>query len=369
MKEDNNIVSKLKDTFKKFIHRQESSIIIALIVYVMFVSTVNGTFISSGNIFNIFRSSGFALIAIAGMTLVLITAGLDLSVGSVLALGGVVAGMVAQSGVPVYVAVLAGILVGAGIGCINGFIIVKVGIPPLIVTLGMQYVARGLVSVITKGVPVYPLPKSFMAIEQQKVFGIIPPVVIMALSIALIFHVILKHTTFGRSVYAVGGNEEAAKISGINTKKTKFYVYVITSALAGLAGVFMAARLGSGEAAAGTGYELTVICGAIIGGTSVLGGAGTIFGAVLGGLFMEVLTNSLTLMRISVYWQQLVVGAILILAVMLDQYKRNLMKKKSIQTKPVQSMAEAVKNSDLSSDKTDKDRGGVYDKEKFSTVR
>ena len=317
-------------TISNFMHRQESSIILALAVYILFVSFINSTFISSGNIFNIFRSSGFALISITGMTLILITAGLDLSVGSVLALGGVVSGMVAQAGLPVPLAILSGVLVGSLIGSINGLIIVRLGIPPLIVTLGMQYAARGLVSVITKGVPVYPLPKSFTAIEQVKLFGVVPTVVVVALSIAFVFHIVLTHTPFGRSVYALGGNEEAARISGINTHRTKFHVYLITSSLAGLAGVFMAARLGSGEAAAGTGYELTVICGSIIGGTSVLGGTGTILGAILGGLFMEVLTNSLTLMRISVYWQQLVVGTILILAVMLDQYKRNMMLKRSI---------------------------------------
>jgi len=311
--------------FGNFLHKQESSIVIVLVVYIIFVSNVNGNFISSGNIFNILRSSGFALITITGMALILITGGLDLSVGSVLALGGVVAGLVAKSGAPTFLAILAGISVGAVIGAINGFIVVKVKIPPLIVTLGMQYIVRGMVSVITKGVPVYPLPKTFTSLEQLKLFGVIPFVVTMALLIAFIFHIVLNHTPYGRAVYAVGGNEEAAKISGIDTNKTKFFVYFITSTLASLSGVLMAMRLGSGEAAVGTGFELTVICGAVIGGISIMGGTGTILGAVLGGLFMEVLTNSLTLMRISVYWQQLVVGTILILAVVLDQYKRQMM--------------------------------------------
>jgi ribose transport system permease protein len=313
-----------------FLHRQESGIVLALVLYAAFVAMVNVTFLSSGNIFNVFRSSGFTLIAITGMTMVLITGGLDLSVGSVLALGGVVAGIAAQAGLPVPIAVVAGVLTGSVIGAVNGLIIMKLGIPPLIATLGMQYAARGLVSVITKGVPVYPLPKNFTAVEHVKFFGIIPTVVVVALAIALVFHVVLKHTPFGRAVYAVGGNEEAARISGINTGRTKYFVYFITSTLAALAGVIMAMRLGSGEVAVGTGYELTVICGAVIGGTSILGGAGTILGALLGGIFMEVLTNSLTLMRISVYWQQLLVGAILILAVALDQYKRNMMLRQSI---------------------------------------
>ncbi|WMJ23540.1 ABC transporter permease [Paludicola sp. MB14-C6] len=314
-----------------FLQKQESSIILALIFYIIFVTCINPTFASKENIFNVLHSSGFALISIAGTTLTLLTGGLDLSVGSVLALGGVVTGLSCKMGLPVPIAIILGVLSGVLVGAVNGFIIVKANIPPLIVTLGMQYAARGLVSVLTQGVPIYPLPKELMNIEKTSLFGI-PMIVIASIAVAILFHVILTHTGFGRSVYALGGNEEAARISGINTKKTKFLVYVISSTLAALAGVFMAARLGSAEAAAGTGYEMTVICGAIIGGTSALGGMGTIFGAVLGGLFMEILTNSLTLMRISVYWQQLVVGAILILAVMLDQYKRKLILKNSIKS-------------------------------------
>ena len=313
----------------RFIQRQESSIIIALAMYMIIVSFVNPTFISSANQFNVLRSSGFTLITVIGMTFVLITGGLDLSVGSVLALGGVITGIACRAGLPVSIAILLGILMGFTIGLLNGFIIVRAGIPPLIVTLGMQYAAKGLVSVLTKGVPIYPLPGAFKAIEKFRALGF-PAVVLFALAAAVMGHVILSSTEFGRSIYALGGNEEAARISGIRTKRTKLWVYVITSTLAALAGIFMSARLGSAEAAAGTGYELTVICGVIIGGTSTFGGTGSIFGSVLGALFMEELTNSLTLMRISVYWQNLVVGTILILAVLLDQYKRNLIMRRSI---------------------------------------
>lgn len=318
-----------KAKMRWFMQKQESSIVIATIVYVIFVTCINPTFLSTGNIFNVLRTTGFTLITVVGMSLVLITGGLDLSVGSVLALGGVITGMMCKAGVPVLFAIIAGVLVGGIIGGINGLIIVKAGIPPLIVTLGMQYAARGLVSVLTQGVPIYPLPEGLMKIEQTRIFNI-PMVVIVAVMIAVIGHILLSKAPFGRAIYALGGNEEAAKISGINTKKTKFSVYVITSTLAALAGVFMAARLGSAEAAAGSGYELTVICGAIIGGISTFGGMGTIIGASIGALFMEVLTNSLTLMRVSVYWQNLVVGVILVLAVLLDQYKRQLILKNSI---------------------------------------
>ena len=315
-----------------FMRRQESSIIIASVLYIIFVTCINPGFLSPDNIFNVLRSTGFTLITVIGMALVLITGGLDLSVGSVLALGGVITGMACQAGLPVGIAILAGLLVGCFIGCINGFIIVKAGIPPLIVTLGMQYAARGLVSVLTQGVPIYPLPQSLMNIEQSRLFHI-PMVVIVALLIAVMGHIILSKAPFGRAVFALGGNEEAARISGINTRQTKFLVYVVTSTLAALAGVFMAARLGSAEAAAGNGYELTVICGAIIGGISTFGGMGSIIGATIGALFMEILTNSLTLMRVSVYWQNLVVGVILVLAVLLDQYKRQMILRNSIKSK------------------------------------
>jgi ribose transport system permease protein len=249
----------------------------------------------------------------------------------VLALGGVITGIACRAGLPVSIAIALGILMGFTIGVVNGFIVVKAGIPPLIVTLGMQYVAKGLVAVLTKGVPIYPLPSAFKAIERFRFFGF-PMVVIFAITAAIAGHIILSSTEFGRSIYALGGNEEAARISGIRTKRTKLRVYIITSTLAALAGIFMSARLGSAEAAAGTGYELTVICGVIIGGTSTFGGTGSIFGSVPGALFMEELTNSLTLMRISVYWQNLVVGTILILAVLLDQYKRNLIMRRSIRS-------------------------------------
>jgi ribose transport system permease protein len=316
-------------TMGRFIQRQESSIILMLILYMSFVSIISPIFISGANQFNILRSAGFPLITVVGMTFILITGGLDLSVGSVLALGGVITGMACRAGLPSPLAVLLGMTMGMLIGLINGFIVVKTGIPPLIVTLGMQYAAKGLVQVLTKGVPIYPLPANLTAIEKIRPLGI-PMVVVFALLAAVIGHIVLSHTEFGRSIYALGGNREAARISGIRTKKTELWVYVITSTLAATAGIFMSARLGSAEAAAGTGYELTVICAAIIGGTSTFGGTGTIIGSVLGAFFMEMLTNSLTLMHISVYWQNLVVGTMLILAVLLDKYKRNLIMRQAL---------------------------------------
>ncbi len=322
----------LRQRVRWFIQRQESSIILATALYMTVVACVNPVFISANNQFNILKNMGYTLITVTGMSLVLITGGLDLSVGSTLALGGIITGMACKAGVPVAAAIILGVLTGMLIGGVNGFIIVKAKIPPLIVTLGMQYIVRGMVSVLTQGVPIYPLPKALTALDHTKLAGI-PLVVVVALVIALIGHVLLARTPFGRSVYALGGNEEAARISGINCQKTKLLAYVITGSLAALAGVFMASRLGSAEAAVGTGYELTTICGAIIGGVSTFGGIGTILGALIGAFFMEVLTNSLTLMRVSVYWQNVVVGVVLIVAVLLDQYKRDLIRRSALKGK------------------------------------
>ena len=309
---------------------QESSILIILILYVTLVTCVNPVFLSPDNLLNVLRSTGFTLIVVVGMTLVLITAGLDLSVGSIFALGAIVCGLCCQAGMPVVVAIFMGIMVGVVAGFVIGGTIVKTGIPPLIITLGMQYIGRGMVSVITKGVPVYPLPEQFVAIESFKLFEVIPVIIPIALVWALFGHILLKHTVFGRSVYAIGGNQEAAKISGINIQRTKILVYVITSTSAAFSGIMMASRMGSCEPSTGTALEMKVICAAIIGGTSTFGGMGTIIGATLGALFMEIITNSLTLMKISVYWQNLVFGVILVMSVLIDQYKRQLMLRQSI---------------------------------------
>jgi len=315
MKKDQNSL------FLKFWNKQESGVLLATIAFVIVVVCINPVFISKNNILNVLRSSGYTLITALGMTLVFISGGLDISVGSTLAVGSTVSAMAAQGGLPVAVAVLFGCLAGLAIGMFNGFTIVRLKIPPLIVTLGTQYAGRGVVYILTKGVAIYPLPKSFQAIEQTSVMSI-PMIVVIGFILAVIAHVMLSKTTFGRSVYAVGGNIEAARLSGIRIKGTSIAAYAITGVCAAFTGVMMAARLGSGQASSGEGFEMTVIAAVIIGGTSAAGGTGTILGTAIGAVFMNVLENSMTLMKISVYWQKVVIGLILILAVILDTSKR-----------------------------------------------
>lgn len=305
---------------------KESGIIIPTVLFMVVIAFVNPVFISNSNIFNVLRATGFTLITALGMTLVLIAGGLDLSVGSVLALGSTVAGMLMAAGATIPIAMLSGCAAGCLVGLLNGLVIVKFRIPPLIMTLGMLYMARGIVYILTQGVPIYPLSAQFQAIEQNDIGGV-PTVVIISAILAVIAHILLKHTTFGRSVYAVGGNKEASRLSGINLDRINVICYCITGMLAAFTGIMMASRLGSAQPAAGSGYELTVIAAVIIGGTSTNGGSGTILGTTIGALFMNVLSNSMTLMKVSVYWQNLVVGFILVLYVVLDQYKRDRMMK------------------------------------------
>jgi ribose transport system permease protein len=304
---------------------KESGIILPTILFIVIISLVNPVFLSANNVFNVLRSTGFTLITALGMTLVLILQGLDLSVGSVLALGGCVSGIAMSAyHLPIFPAIIAGCAAGFIIGLVNGLVIIKFRIPPLIITLGMMYMARGIVYIITKGVPVYPLSQEFQAIEQQDVFGI-PKIVIISIILSVITHIFLTHTTIGRSIYAVGGNKEAANLSGINMKKINVICYAVCGTLAATTGVIMASRLGSAQPSAGTSYEMTVIAAVIIGGTSTSGGSGTILGTVIGALFMNILSNAMTIMKVSVYWQNFVIGFVLVLAVILDQIKKDRM--------------------------------------------
>jgi ribose transport system permease protein len=309
---------------------QESGVLILTVLFIIVVTARNQVFISPANIFDVLRASGFTLITTVGMTMVLIAGGLDLSVGSVLGLGGIVCSMALAAGFPIIIAILAGVASGAFVGLVNAFIIVKMGISSLMVTLGTQYVARGVCMGLTKGVPIYPLPQAFQNLEQKNWFWSVPNVVIIAALIAFIAFIVMKYTIFGRNVYAVGGNQEAARISGVNVRRIAFSVYILTGALAGLTGVLMTARLASGQPNAGTGYELTVIAAAVIGGTSAFGGVGSIVGSALGAIFMQIMGNSLTIMRINVYWQNMAIGIILLVAVIIDQYRRTTLMRSGI---------------------------------------
>jgi ribose/xylose/arabinose/galactoside ABC-type transport system permease subunit len=306
---------------KRILRIKEMGIFITLLIIVAVFGIANPVFLSFDNIINVLRTTSFILIIGIAMTFVLISGGLDLSVGSIVALGGVISGLAVQAGIPIPVSIILGLVTGMAVGVFNGFTIAVFKIPPLIVTLGMMYVIKGVVLIITKGAPIFPLPEEFNIIGQGELGGI-PYVVIIAVILGIIAHIILTQTTVGRGIHAVGGNIETAYLSGIKINRIKMLGYILTGAAAALTGILLSARLASAQANSGTGYELLVIAAVIIGGTSLFGGSGTILGTAIGALFMTVVSNGMVILKVSVYWQNLVIGFIIILAVGIDQLKR-----------------------------------------------
>ena len=307
---------------RNLLKAKETGIFLILIVLSVLIQMKNPIFFTFGNIMDILRNTSYTLIIAIGMTFVLIIRGLDLSVGSLVAFCGLSAALCMQRGVPVIVSILLGLLCGAVFGGINAFSIVKLKIPAMIATLGAMYMGRGLVLVITKGQAVYPLPDSFTSFGKGNLFGI-PNVVILAFVLAVIAHFVLSRTTYGRKVYAIGGNPETAGFAGISVSKIQISVYIISGVMAALSGIMTAARMGSGQPSVGDGIEMMVITAVIIGGTSLNGGAGTILGTVFGTLLMNVLSSGMNLVGVSAYWQKFVMGLIIIIAVGFDQYQRS----------------------------------------------
>ena len=294
-------------------------IFIAFALLVILMGIISPPFFNPSNIINILRQTSVNGIIAVGMTFIIITGGIDLSVGSLLALSAVIATSFAHPGEwALAVPVCLGIMVGLAGGMVNGILIAKKRIAPFIVTLGMMTVARGLALVYTNGRPVINLSDGYNKIGGGYFVGIPIPVLVFV-AIVAIGAFVLHYTRFGRYTFAVGGNELAAKVSGIKTDKVKISMYAITGALAGLAGVVLSSRVMSGSASTGQGYELDAIAAVVIGGTSLSGGIGTIAGTVVGALIIGVMNNGLDLMNVSSYWQLIAKGLIIVLAVMLDK--------------------------------------------------
>ncbi len=294
-------------------------LVIAIVIIAAALSAAKPNFLTVANLVNLVRQISINGILAVGVTYVLLTGGVDLSLGSLVALTGVVAASFAHPGqYPVAVPVLLGILTGAGCGFLNGIVITRGRVAPFIVTLGMMTVARGLALVASRGMPVSNLGREFTAMGSGGVAGIPVPVLIF-FAVALVSYVFLNHLKAGRYIYAVGGNENAARASGVRTDKIKILAYTICAALAGLAGVVLASRITTGQPNAGFGYELDAIAAAVIGGTSLSGGVGGVGGTVLGALLMGVINNGLDLLNVSSYYQQIVKGLIIVGAVLLDR--------------------------------------------------
>ena len=274
-------------------------------------------FLTVSNLLNVAQQATIIAIIAVGMTFVIITGGIDLSVGSVLAFSGVVMANALLSGVPLPLALLIGLGVGLLCGVTNGLLITIGRLPPFIATLGMMSVARGAALMFTEGRPISGFSEGFRSIATGEILRIPAPVVIMVV-VYLIAHFVLKRTKLGRYTYAMGGNEEAALLSGINVKLNKTMVYGIAGLLSGLAAILLTARLNSAQPIAGMSYELDAIAATVIGGTSLLGGEGTVSGTLIGALIMAVLRNGLNLLSVSSFFQQVVIGSVIIFAVLID---------------------------------------------------
>ncbi|MGY4531971.1 putative xylitol transport system permease protein [Pseudomonas sp. TE3786] len=278
-------------------------------------------FMTWRNWMDILRQTSINGILAIGMTYVILSKGIDLSVGSILAFAGLFSALVASHGYGLLAAVSAGMFAGTMLGAANGFMVANLSIPPFVATLGMLSIARGMTFILNDGSPITDLPDSYLALGIGKVGPIGVPVLIFA-AVALMFWLVLRYTTYGRYVYAVGGNEKSARTSGIGVRKVVFSVYVVSGLLAGLAGVVLSARTTSALPQAGTSYELDAIAAVVIGGTSLSGGTGSIVGTLFGALLIGVINNGLNLLGVSSYYQQVAKGLIIVLAVLIDVWRR-----------------------------------------------
>jgi ribose transport system permease protein len=303
-------------------YTQQAGLIACVLVLAGVFAARNGTFLSSSNLIELLRSATLYFIVACASTLVLVGGGLDFSIGSVYALGAVVAGLLMTHGTPWPLALLVGIAVGVVIGLANAAISIYLGVPPLIATLGTFFVAGGVAVVITGGADVYGFPNAFINIGAGKVGGI-PFLIFYAVIIGIIFHIILERTVFGYNIRATGGNRGAAAANGIRVARLDMALYATSGAVTALAGILGAARLSTASASAG-GADLTfqVVTAVIIGGTSLFGGIGTIAGSALGSILFAEINNGLQVINVDPLYQDIFIGAILVAAVAIDQYRR-----------------------------------------------
>lgn len=323
LKANSSAVKRYVSTLAKF------QSLIALFVLCLALTLLTDKFLTVDNAWNVMRQISVNICIATGMTLVVLTSGIDLSVGSVLALSGAVAAGLLKNGMEfpsgnLFVgftllgAILAGLAVGSGLGVFNGWAITKFKVPPFVATLAMLTIARGFTFLWTKGFPISNLGSAFDHIGMGWFVGIPLPVWISGIIVAIAV-LVTRQTRLGRYIYAIGGNENAARLSGININKVKVVVYTIAGALAAVGGIMVTARLDSAQPNAGISYELDAIAAVVIGGTSLSGGRGTILGTVLGAVIIGVLNNGLVLLDVSPFWQQVVKGFVILIAVIIDR--------------------------------------------------
>ncbi|WP_197687435.1 ABC transporter permease [Vibrio sp. qd031] len=293
-------------------------IFIALIVLVIAFSLLSDSFLTKVNLLNILRQVSIIGICAVGMTMIILTGGIDLSVGSMIGVAGMACALMLNAGVPPIIAVVGTLGIGLFFGAITGLMINKIRIPPLIATLGLMTALRGVAYILNDGLPIYGLPESVKFIGQGWVFGIPFPVILMV-AVFIFGYVLLNKTAFGRHLYGTGGNEEASRLSGVNVERLKTKVYLIGFFLSTFAGIVLMARVNSGQPRGGTGYEMDIITAVVLGGVSIMGGSGRLTGVIAGVMIMGVLSNGMILLNIDEYVQWVVKGMVLLTAVGLDQ--------------------------------------------------
>jgi len=294
--------------------------LLALVVLIVLVTLLNPNFIRPANLLNLLRQVSINALLAFGMTFVIVTAGIDLSVGSILALSGVLSAGLIASGLPPILGIIAGLIVGALSGFVNGFLVTKGKMAPFIVTLATMTIYRGLALIYTDGTPITGFGGGFLYqfLGRGYILGIPFPVIIMAVMFILLYFLLHK-MTFGRKTFSVGGNERAAFIAGVKTDRVKIWVYTISGFLSALAGLILVSRLNSAQPTAGTSYELDAIAATVIGGTSLSGGRGRLSGTLVGALIIGTLSNGMNLLGVSSFYQQVVQGLVIIIAVLLDR--------------------------------------------------
>lgn len=297
---------------------RESILIVVIVVSFFAMSFASPYFLSSQNLESMFLGLSVEGIIAIGMVVLLVAGGLDLSVGSNMAFTGVVVGVCMVNGVPIVLSIIIALFAAFLTGYVNGILIARMNLNPFITTLGMQMFLKGAFLLLANGKSVLGLPDAFNNIGQGRLLGIQYPVFILIL-LVVIFDIVLRRSRILRTSYYVGGNENAAQLSGINVNRVKIGIYVLTGIMAGVAGIIITARFGSSSVTIGPGVELRVLTACIIGGASLNGGEGTVLGAFLGAFFMQLLSTSLNLLNVNVYVQTLLTGAILILAILVDQ--------------------------------------------------
>ncbi|HEX4825908.1 MAG TPA: ABC transporter permease [Candidatus Polarisedimenticolaceae bacterium] len=298
----------------------EAAIAAAVVIEGAALSFLSPHFLTAENLLNVSLQASITAIVAAGMTFVILTGGIDLSVGSVVAVAGIATTAALAGGHAYATAIAAGLGIGLVSGVVAGALVTRLGVAPFIVTLALMTIERGLAFVATEGRPVWDLPPGFAGLGGGRLAGVPFPSIVMVL-VFVVAHAALKHTRWGRHVYAVGGNAEAARLAGIGTARVVASTYVLCGGLAALGGVLLASRMNSGQPNAGLMLELDVIAAVVVGGTSLSGGRGSVAGTFLGTMLIAILRNGLNLLNVNSYVQQVVVGAVILLAVLLDRLR------------------------------------------------